>query len=108
MGTIRLYVGNISFKATEDDLRDLFSQAGEVLSVKLIKDAATGRLRGFGFVEMASEEDGNKAITMFNGKQFMDRSIVVNEAKPQERKERSGGGGGFRERRGPGSRDPRR
>jgi RNA recognition motif-containing protein len=103
---MRLYVGNISFKATEDDLRDLFAQAGEVLSVKLIKDNATGRLRGFGFVEMASEEDGKKAVTMFNGKPFMDRSIVVNEAKPQERREP--GGGGFRERRGPGSRGPRR
>ncbi|MBI5639844.1 MAG: RNA-binding protein [Nitrospirae bacterium] len=105
---MRLYVGNISFKATEDDLRDLFSQAGEVGSVKLIKDAATGRLRGFGFVEMTSDEDGKKAITLFNGKQFMDRSIVVNEAKPQEKRE--GGGGGFRERRGPGGggRGPRR
>ena len=105
---MRLYVGNISFKATEDDLRDLFSQAGEVLSVKLIKDNATGRLRGFGFVEMASEEDGKKAVDEFNGKQFMERAIVVNEAKPQERREQ--GGGGFRERRGPsgGSRGPRR
>src|SRR5512135_3099491 len=102
MATMRLYVGNISFKATEDDLRELFAQAGEVLSVKLIKDNAAGRLRGFGFVEMASEEDGKKAVTMFNGKSFIDRSIVVNEAKPQERREQ---GGGFRdrERRGPGS-----
>ncbi len=104
MGTMRLYVGNISFKATEDDLRDLFAQAGEVVSVRLIKDTATGRLRGFGFVEMSSEEDGKKAISMFNGKSFMDRSIVVNEAKPQETRER----GGSRERRGPGSRGPRR
>ena len=111
MGTMRLYVGNISFKATEDDLRDLFAQAGEVVSVKLIKDTATGRLRGFGFVEMASEEDGKKAIDSFNGKPFMDRSIVVNEAKPQEKREHSGGGfreGGFRERKGPGGRGPRR
>jgi len=84
----RLYVGNISFKATEDDVRDLFSQAGEVVSVKLIKDAATGRLRGFGFVEMASDEDAQKAISMFNGNPFMDRSIVVNEAKPLEKRER--------------------
>lgn len=103
---MRLYVGNISFKATEDDLRDLFAQAGEVVSVRLIKDTATGRLRGFGFVEMSSEEDGKKAISMFNGNSFMDRAIVVNEAKPQETRER----GGFRdrERRGPGSRGPRR
>ncbi len=94
---MRLYVGNISFKATEDDLREMFSEAGEVLSVKLIKDAATGRLRGFGFVEMSSEEAGKKAISMFNGKSFMDRSIVVNEAKPQEKRE-------FRERRSGGQR----
>ncbi len=99
MGT-RLYVGNISFKAGEEDLKELFSQAGEVVSVKLIKDNATGRLRGFGFVEMTSEEDAKKAVTMFNGKQFMDRSIVVNEAKPMEKRE-----GGFRQRSGGGSRD---
>ena len=103
MSAMRLYVGNISFNANEDDLRELFSQAGEVKSVKLITDAATGRLRGFGFVEMSSDEDGNKAISMFNGKQFMDRSIVVNEAKPQERREHQGGGG-FRQRSGPGAR----
>ncbi len=98
MSAMRLYVGNISFKATEDDLRELFSQAGEVVNVKLIEDAATGRLRGFGFVEMASEEAGKKAIEMFNGKQVMDRSIVVNEAKPQEK--RGPGGGGFKSRGG--------
>jgi cold-inducible RNA-binding protein len=84
----RLYVGNISFKATEEDVRDLFSQAGEVVSVRLIKDAATGRLRGFGFVEMATNEDAQKAISNLNGNTFMDRSIVVNEAKPQEKRER--------------------
>lgn len=90
MSISRLYVGNISFKASEDDLRDLFSQAGEVISVKLIKDGATGRLRGFGFVEMSSKEDGNKAISMFNGKPFMERDIVVNEAKPMEKREFGG------------------
>ena len=106
MGSTRLYVGNIPFKATEEDLSGLFSQAGEVLSVKLIKDAATGRLRGFGFVEMASAEDGEKAVSMFNGSSFMERSLVVNEARPQEKREggfrgRPGGGGG-------GGRGPRR
>jgi len=90
MGT-RLYVGNISFKATEEDMSQLFSQAGEVVSAKLIKDAATGRLRGFGFVEMASADDAQKAVTLFNGKQFMERAIVVNEAKPQEKKEHKRG-----------------
>ncbi len=95
----RLYVGNISFKATEDDVKDLFSQAGEVVSVRLIKDEATGRLRGFGFVEMATKEEAQKAISSLNGNAFMERSIVVNEAKPQERREgqsreRGGFGGG--------------
>ncbi len=101
---MRLYVGNISFRATEDDVKDLFSQAGEVVSVKLIKDAATGRLRGFGFVEMASQEEAQKAISMLNGNAFMDRNIVVNEAKPQEKRERSYG----RERGGFGGRGGRR
>jgi RNA recognition motif-containing protein len=100
----RLYVGNISFRATEDDVKDLFSQAGDVVSVKLIKDATTGRLRGFGFVEMASQEEAQKAIAMMNGSSFMERNIVVNEAKPQERRER----GRSRERSGYGTRGGRR
>jgi RNA recognition motif-containing protein len=100
----RLYVGNISFKVSEDDVRELFSQAGEVVSVKLITDAATGRLRGFGFVEMASKEDAQKAISMLNGKTLMERNIVVNEAKPQESRER----GRPRERSGFGTRGGRR
>ena len=87
----RLYVGNISFKATEENMTELFSQAGQVVSAKLIKDTATGRLRGFGFVEMSSDEEAQKAVSMFNGKQFMDRAIVVNEAKPQEKRESRGG-----------------
>jgi RNA recognition motif-containing protein len=94
----KLYVGNISFQATEDDLKDLFSKAGEVMSAKLITDAATGRPRGFGFIEMNSDSEAQKAITMFNGSSFMDRNIVVSEAKPQERRERGtrdrGGFGG--------------
>jgi len=99
----RLYVGNISFKATEDDVKNLFSQMGEVASVRLIKDEATGRLRGFGFVEMATKEDAQKAISSLNGTTFMERSIVVNEAKPQERRE-----GRSRERGGFGARGGRR
>src|SRR5512140_3510006 len=97
MRAMRLYVGNISFEATEDDLRELVSQAGEVVNVKLIEDAATGRLRGFGCVEMASEEAGKKVIEMYNGQQMMERTIVVNEAKPQEKR---GAGGGFKSRGG--------
>ncbi|MEW6001044.1 MAG: RNA-binding protein [Nitrospirota bacterium] len=84
----RLYVGNISFRASEDSVRELFSKAGEVVSVKLIKDAATGKMRGFGFVEMASKEDAQKAISMLNGNAFLERNIVVNEAKPLERRDR--------------------
>ncbi len=99
----RLYVGNISFKATEDDVRDLFSQMGEVVSVRLIKDEATGRLRGFGFVEMGTKEDAQKAISSLNGTSFMERNIVVNEAKPQERREGRG-----RDRGGFGGRGGRR
>ena len=102
--TKRLYVGNISFKATEEDVRSLFSQTGEVVSVRLIKDAATGRLRGFGFVEMASDEDAQKAIATLNGNNFMERSLVVNEAKPQETRER----GHSRDRGGYGTRGGRR
>jgi len=90
----KLYVGNISFQASEDDLKELFSQAGEVVSAKMISDAATGRSRGFGFVEMASEADAQKAIDMFNGSGFMSRNIVVSEAKPQEKRGPRGGGFG--------------
>lgn len=96
----KLYVGNVSFKASEEDLRELFSQAGEVVSAKLITDAATGRSRGFGFVEMNTDAEAQKAITMFNGNAFLDRNIVVSEAKPQERRERgSRDRGGFGARR---------
>lgn len=96
----KLYVGNISFQASEDDLKDLFSKAGEVVSAKLITDAATGRPRGFGFIEMGTDAEAQKAISMFNGTGFMDRNIVVSEAKPQERRERgSRDRGGFGGRR---------
>ncbi|MBI4686133.1 MAG: RNA-binding protein [Nitrospirae bacterium] len=96
----RLYVGNIPFQASEDDLKELFSKAGEVASTKLIKDAATGRSRGFGFVEMNSDAEAQKAIEMFNDTSFIDRNIVVNEARPQDKKERtpSRDKGGFRDR----------
>ena len=100
----RLYIGNISFKATEEDMKNLFSQAGEVVSVKLITDAATGRLRGFGFVEMASNEEAQQAVTKLNGHVFMERELIVNEAKPQERRDR----GHSRERSGFGFRGGRK
>lgn len=102
----KLFVGNLSYKADEEALRELFANVGEVLSVKIITDALTGRSRGFGFVEMASEEDAAKAISTLNGTNFLDRALTVNEAKPQAERgrpgPRKGPGGGFRGRRGPG------
>jgi len=104
MGT-KLYVGNISFQASEDDLRNLFSKAGEVVSAKLITDPATGRTKGFGFIEMSSDSEAQKAISMLNGTAFMDRDMVVNEARPQEKRERRfGDRGGFGGGRRPGGR----
>ncbi len=90
----KLYVGNISFNAREEDLRELFSQSGDVESVKIITDKQTGSPKGFGFVEMATEEDARKAIEALNGTTFMDRALSVAEAKPQQPRERSGFGGG--------------
>jgi len=87
----KLYVGNLSYNTVEDDLREAFSKLGEVVSATLIVDQASGRSKGFGFVEMASDEDAAKAITAMNGTTFMERTITVNEAKPKT--ERSGGGG---------------
>lgn len=96
-----LYVGNLSFKASEDELRQLFSQFGSVASVKIIQDRETGRSRGFAFVEMAS--GGDEAITGCNGTQLDGRALSVSEAKPREDRRGGGGGssggGGFRGRR---------
>lgn len=89
----KLFVGNFSWDSNEDDLRDLFSQAGSVASVTLMKDRTTGRSRGFGFVEMATEADAAKAISMFSGSQFKGRPLTVNEARPREER-----GGGYRGR----------
>ncbi len=80
----RLYVGNLSFQMTEDNLKDVFAAHGEVLSANVVTDAATGRSRGFGFVEMATDEDANKAISSLNGTSVMGRQINVSEAKPQK------------------------
>jgi RNA recognition motif-containing protein len=79
----RLYIGNINYKATEGDLAQHFSQAGEVVSARLIFDRVTGRMRGFGFVEMASDGDAVRAVEMFNKKTFMDRELVIHEARPK-------------------------
>lgn len=88
----KLYVGNLSYSTTEDDIRETFAKFGEVTSAKLIIDPTNGRSKGFGFVEMASDEDGAKAISALNGTDLHGRPITVNEARPQ--RERGGGGGG--------------
>jgi cold-inducible RNA-binding protein len=93
MGT-KLYVGNLSFKATEEDLRELFARSGEVAAINLITDSQTGQLKGFCFVEMASEADARKVIQELNGTVFMERALTVDEAKPQKPREQSGSGGG--------------
>lgn len=93
----RLFVGNLSFTTTENDLQDHFAQAGPVIAVSIMQDRATGRSRGFGFVEMGSQEDATKAIGMFHQKEFQGRALTVNEARPRE--ERPQGGGGYRDRR---------
>src|SRR3989449_8088166 len=96
----KLFVGNLSFQATEEDLRELFAQAGTVETVRIITDQFTGRPRGFGFVEMATKEEATKAIEMLNGRLFRDRNLVVDEARPQPQRG-PGGGGGDRGGRGP-------
>jgi RNA recognition motif-containing protein len=93
----KLYVGNLSSEATEEELRFNFSQAGNVLSVSLIKDRMTGLNKGFGFVEMDSEEGARKAIESFNGGELHGKVIVVSEAKPPKDRQEGGGFG-----RGPG------
>src|SRR6185437_4643959 len=103
----RLFVGNLPFTTTENDLQDHFAQAGSVIAVNIMQDRATGRSRGFAFVEMASQEDASKAITMFHQKDFQGRPLTVNEARPREERPQGGrgggggggGGGGYRDRR---------
>src|SRR5437763_17055545 len=87
---MKLYVGNISFNTTNQDLNDLFGSVGTVTSANIIEDRETGRSRGFGFVEMASQEEGEKAISELNGKEIDGRQLKVNEAKPRDN---NGGGG---------------
>lgn len=89
---MKLYVGNLSFQTSSDELKQLFAQAGTVESATVVEDRETGRSRGFGFVEMSSKQEGQKAIEQFNGKEFNGRTLTVNEAR--QREERSGGGGG--------------
>jgi RNA recognition motif-containing protein len=90
----KLYVGNLPYNTADADLQTLFSQAGTVKSAQVIRDRASGRSKGFGFVEMSSSEEAQSAITMFHGKDFSGRPLTVNLARPRE--ERPAGGGGFR------------
>ena len=93
---MKLYVGNLSFQTSSEDLQQLFAQAGTVESAAVVEDRDTGRSRGFGFVEMASPEEGQKAIEQFNGTDFNGRNLTVNEARPREDRGGRGGGGGGR------------
>lgn len=99
----RLYVGNLSYNTTEDKLRELFAAAGTVESATIVMDKFSGRSRGFGFVEMATDEEAKAGVEKINGQEVDGRALVVNEARPQEeRGERRGGGGGFGGGRGRG------
>jgi len=89
----KLYVGNLSYSTTEEDIREAFAKIGEVASAKLIIDPTNGRSKGFAFVEMASDEDAQKAISSLNGTDLQGRTINVNEARPPQ--QRGGGGGGY-------------
>jgi len=90
----KLYVGGLPYSVTETQLQELFSQHGEVRSAKVITDKFTGRSRGFGFVELGSDEEGQKAMEALNGTQLEGRTLIVNEAKEQGDRRGSGGGGG--------------
>src|ERR1700728_5409943 len=92
--SVKLYVGNLPFSMTENDLTDLFAQAGNVARVQMINDRVTGRPRGFGFVEMGTAEEAQAAIAKFHGQEINGRALTVNEARPMEPREGGGGGGG--------------
>ena len=101
----KLYVGNLPYSATGDDLQKLFSEVGAVLSATVISDKYSGQSKGFGFVEMANDNEADEAIKKFSGYEFNGRKLVVNEARPQEKREFGGAGGGNRNF---GDRGPRR
>jgi RNA recognition motif-containing protein len=92
--SMKLYVGNLAFQTSSEDLQQLFAQAGTVESASVVEDRDTGRSRGFGFVEMATKEEGEAAISQFNGTEFNGRNLTVNEARPREDRGNRGGGGG--------------
>jgi len=98
----KLYVGGLPYSVTEGRLEEIFAEYGSVTSARVISDKFTGQSRGFGFVEMNSSEEAQKAIEALNGTQLDGRTLVINEAKPQERRPDGGGGGGGGNRRGGG------
>ena len=100
----KLYVGNLSYNATEEDLKTLFAKYGSIQSAEVIKDRYTGQSKGFAFVEMTTAEDAQKALEL-NGSDFLGRNINVSEARPQERRPTGGGRGGFRGGSGGGPRN---
>lgn len=105
--SMKIYVGNLAFGTNSQQLQELFAQAGTVESASVIEDRETGRSRGFGFVEMSSEDEGTSAIQQFNGRELDGRALKVNEAKPRENRSSNGGGGnrgGYSGNRGGGSR----
>ena len=89
----KLYVGNLAYSVTNEDLEALFSQAGKVDTATVVMDKFSGQSRGFGFVEMATKEEATKAVEMLNGRLFRDRNLVVDEARPQPQRGAGGGGG---------------
>lgn len=94
MNPTRLFVGNLSYQTLDQDLQDFFAAAGQVTSVNVMFDKFTGKSRGFAFVELASPEEANKAVEMFNGKELQGRALTVNIARPREDRPPGGGGGG--------------
>ena len=102
--SMKLYVGNLAFQTSSENLRELFAQAGTVESATVVEDRDTGRSRGFGFVEMSNSDEGNAAIAQFNGTELNGRMLKVNEAKPREDRGGRGGRGGYGGGRGGGGR----
>ena len=98
MNSNKLYVGGLPYEITDDRLQEIFSAHGTVESARVITDRETGRSRGFGFVEMSSQEEAQQAIDKLNGTDLEGRSLTVNEAKPKEQRSGGGGGGGGRDR----------
>ena len=91
----RLYVGGLPYSVNEDSLKQIFSEAGTVANASVITDRYSGQSKGFGFVEMSTDVEADKAVEMFNGKEIEGRNVVVNEARPMEERRPGGGGGGF-------------